>query len=57
VRGRRLGDEGDYPHLAAAIGGAAWIEKAKLKPEQYLFHSRVAKSPHVSTRQYARVVH
>ena len=35
----------------------AWIEKTKLKPEQYLFPSRVAKSPHVSTRQYARVVH
>ena len=36
---------------------AAWIEKAKLKPEQPLFPSRVSKSPHVSTRQYARIVH
>jgi len=36
---------------------AAWIEKAKLKPEQYLFLSRLAKSSHVSTRQYARIVH
>lgn len=36
---------------------AAWIVKAGLKPEQYLFPSRVAKSPHVSTRQYARIVH
>ena len=35
----------------------AWIEKAKLKPEQCLFPSRLAKSPHVSTRQYARIVH
>ena len=35
----------------------AWIEKAKLKPEQCLFSSRLAKSPHVSTRQYARIVH
>ncbi len=36
---------------------AAWIEKAKLKPEQCLFPSRRADSPHVSTRQYARIVH
>lgn len=36
---------------------AAWIAKAGLKPEQYLFTSRLARSPHVSTRQYARIVH
>lgn len=36
---------------------AAWIEKAHLKSEQYLFPSRLADSPHVSTRQYARIVH
>lgn len=36
---------------------AAWIAKAGLKPDQYLFPSRVARSPHVSTRQYARIVH
>jgi integrase len=36
---------------------SAWIEKANLKPEHYLFPSRMAKSPHVSTRQYARIVH
>jgi site-specific recombinase XerC len=36
---------------------AAWIEKAKLKPDQCLFPSRVSTSPHVSTRQYARIVH
>lgn len=36
---------------------AAWIDKANLKKEQYLFPSRLAKSPHVSTRQYARIVH
>jgi site-specific recombinase XerC len=35
----------------------AWIEMANLKPEHYLFPSRQAKSPHVSTRQYARIVH
>jgi integrase len=36
---------------------AAWIEKAKLKPGQRLFPSRLSRSPHVSTRQYARIVH
>lgn len=35
----------------------AWIEIANLRPEHYLFPSRLAKSPHVSTRQYARIVH
>lgn len=32
----------------------AWIAKAK--PEQFLFPSRLRNSPHISTRQYARVV-
>jgi len=36
---------------------AAWIEKAHLQPEQYLFRSRLHSSKHVSTRQYARIVH
>ena len=36
---------------------AAWIAKADLKLEQYLFPSRAHNSPHVSTRQYARIVH
>lgn len=35
---------------------ATWIEKAQLLSSQYLFPSRVAKSPHLSTRQYARIV-
>jgi len=35
---------------------AAWIGKAKLSHEQFLFPSRLRSSPHVSTRQYARVV-
>ena len=35
---------------------AQWIERARLKPEDYLFPSRVHKSPHLSTRQYARIV-
>jgi integrase len=35
---------------------APWIERAHLVADQYLFPSRVAKSPHLSTRQYARIV-
>jgi integrase len=35
---------------------AAWIEEAHLLGAQYLFSSRIAKSPHISTRQYARLV-
>ena len=35
---------------------AAWIAKADLKLEQYLFPSRAHRSLHVSTRQYARIV-
>ena len=35
---------------------ANWIEKAKLKPEDFLFPSRLHDSPHVSPRQYARIV-
>lgn len=36
---------------------ATWIEHARLKPEQFLFPSRIGRSPHVSTRQYARIIH
>jgi integrase len=35
---------------------AAWIAAAHLKPEQFLFPSRVMESPHLSTRQYSRIV-
>ncbi|HSQ99750.1 MAG TPA: tyrosine-type recombinase/integrase [Sphingomicrobium sp.] len=35
---------------------AAWITMAHLKPEEFLFPSRVTKSPHLSTRQYSRIV-
>jgi integrase len=35
---------------------AAWIEKADLASAQQLFPSRVARLPHLSTRQYARIV-
>ena len=34
----------------------AWITKAKLAPDGFLFPSRLHGSPHVSTRQYARIV-
>ena len=34
----------------------AWINQAKLKSDQYLFPSRIHSSPHLSTRQYARIV-
>ena len=33
-----------------------WITTAGLKPEQFLFPSRVTESPHLSTRQYSRIV-
>jgi integrase len=35
---------------------AAWVAKANLKASDYLFSSRMKKSPHLSTRQYARIV-
>jgi integrase len=35
---------------------AAWIDLARLASDAYLFPSRIAKSPHLSTRQYARIV-
>ncbi len=35
---------------------AIWLDNAGLKPEGYLFSSRVAATPHLSTRQYARLV-
>ena len=35
---------------------AAWIRSAGLRPGDYLFPSRVRRSPHLSTRQYARIV-
>lgn len=33
-----------------------WIAEAGLEPPSYLFPSRIKGSPHLSTRQYARVV-
>lgn len=34
----------------------AWISRASLKSEDYLFPSRVRVTAHISTRQYARIV-
>lgn len=34
----------------------AWIRRAGLMADDYLFPSRLRASPHVSTRQYARIV-
>lgn len=34
----------------------AWIRGAGLQTDDYLFPSRVRRSPHLSTRQYARIV-
>src|SRR5882762_5715398 len=35
----------------------AWIRKAKLQRGDYLFPSRIHKSTHIGTRQYARILH
>src|SRR5579859_3135645 len=35
---------------------AIWIRRANLRLENFLFPSRVRHSPHLSTRQYARIV-
>jgi integrase len=36
---------------------AALIQLSNLRSEDYLFQSRLRSSPHLSTRQYARIVH
>jgi len=35
----------------------AWAGAARLRSSDYLFPSRLGTSPHLSTRQYARIVH
>jgi integrase len=35
---------------------AAWVKETHRQPEQFLFPSRVSGSPHLSTRQYSRLV-
>jgi integrase len=34
-----------------------WISHNQLRPDDYLFRSRINSSNHISTRQYARIVH
>jgi integrase len=36
---------------------AAWIGYTRRRPEDFLFPSRLRASPHLSTRQYARIVY
>lgn len=33
----------------------AWVGEGRLKPEDFLFPSRISVSPHLATRQYARI--
>ena len=35
---------------------AAWVAKAGMAGESYLFKSRIHNSPHISTKQYSRIV-
>src|SRR6201993_1995753 len=34
-----------------------WLSKLELRKDRYLFPSRFRAQPHLSTRQYARIVH
>ena len=36
---------------------AIWIRLSHLRLEDYLFPSRIRFSPHLSTRQHARIIH
>jgi len=42
---------------AAREAVGAWIKMAGLRGDDYLFTSRMRTSPHLGTRQYARIVH
>jgi integrase len=35
---------------------ASWVKEAELEPSSFLFPSRIRRSSHLSTRQYARIV-
>ena len=41
---------------AARDAVQAWIKRAGLQSEDYLFPSRLHDSPHLGTRQYARIL-
>ena len=34
-----------------------WMQQAGLRSDDYLFPSRLHESPHIGTRQYARILH
>ena len=36
---------------------SSWMRSAELRPDDHVFSSRLRESPHLSTRQYARIVH
>jgi len=38
------------------LGSRGTVTRARLGPGEYLFPSRMTRSPHLSTRQYARIV-
>ena len=42
--------------MEMCIRDRAWIAHSRLKSEDFLFPSRIHASPHLSTRQYARIV-
>ena len=42
--------------LAAREAVQAWIKLARLRPEDFLFPSRLQDSPHLGARQYARIL-
>ena len=44
----------DTPSTREAVD--AWIKSAALRADDYLFRSRLHASPHLGTRQYARIV-
>ena len=44
------------PWNKGKIVGQKWIRQAGLKSEDFLFPSRIHGSPHLGTRQYARIV-
>ena len=46
----------DYPAAPTRSAVRAWLDKAALRSEQYLFPSRLSTSPHLSTRQYAWMI-
>src|SRR5205085_9507411 len=44
----------NYASIREAL--EAWMKRAGLKTDSFLFPGRVSKSPHLGTRQYARIV-